>query len=128
VSTIAASPGGTPFTAMGLNIGRGKTACYVCSSQSEQRTAELGLHCQFATHHPIKLGLQCHFSWQVWCHSPRRHQYYHPIKLGLQCPFGWWVRYHPLGQHQYPPRYLGIQPCPEEEGQLFDAIPLLREH
>ncbi len=80
---------------------RGKSTCHVCSSQSGRQTTELVLQCQLATHHPIKLGLQCQFGWRVWCHPPGRHQYYHPIEVGLQCQFGWWVRCHPLGQHQY---------------------------
>jgi hypothetical protein len=66
---------------------RGKTTCHVPSSWSGRQTAELGLQCQFATHHPIKLKLQCQFGWRVWCHPPGRHQYYHPIKLELQCRF-----------------------------------------
>jgi hypothetical protein len=55
-------------------------------------------------------------------------QYYQPIELRLQCWFGWRIQCHPFGQHQYHHRYLGIQPHPKEEGQPFDAIPLLREY
>ena len=101
---------------------------------------ELGLDCQFGHrvqchslrqcqyYHPIELGLQCQFGWWVWCHSPGWHQYYHPIELGLQCRFDWRVRCHQLGQHQHHHWYLGIQLHPKEEGQPFDAVPLLREY
>ncbi len=75
--------------------------------------------------HLVKLGLQCQFSRRVWCHPLGQHQYYHPIKLGLQYQFGWWVWCHPLGQHQYHHCYHGIQLHPKEEGQPFDAVPLL---
>jgi hypothetical protein len=78
--------------------------------------------------HLSKLGLQCQFSCWVWCHPLGQHQYYHPIKLGLRCRFGWQVWCHPLGQHQHHHWYLGIQLRPKEEGQPFDAAPLLREY
>ncbi len=107
---------------------REKSERHFCSFWSGRRTAELRHFCRSATHHPIELGLQCQFGWGVWCHPLGQHQYHHPIKLRLQCRFGWWVWCHPLGQHQYHHRYLGIQPCPKEEGQLFDAVPLLREY
>jgi hypothetical protein len=78
--------------------------------------------------HLIELGLQCQFGHRVWCHPLGQHQYYHPIDLGLQCRFGWWVWCNPLGQHQYHHWYLGIQLCPKEKGQPFDAVPLLWEY
>ncbi len=52
---------------------QGDTARHVCSSRSKRQTAELGLKCQFATHHPIEPGLQCQFGWRVWCCPSRRH-------------------------------------------------------
>ena len=79
--------------------------------------------------HLVELGLDCQFGHRVQCHLLGQHQYYHPIELGLQCRFGWQrVRCHPLEQHQHYHWYLGIQLRPKEEGQPFDAVPLLWEN
>ncbi len=122
-STITTSIGGRPFTAMGLNIGGAKLL--VTFAAADSRTQASVPAC-------IPPPNRTRASVPVWLAGlvppTRVAPVLPPNQTWLQCRFDWRVRFHPLGQHQYHHRYLEIQPCPEEESQLFDAIPQLRKH